>query len=379
MAEVPIIQNNLPPGFIDLGLGNPNLDLLPLDLLRQSAETYFSKGDPRPLQYGVEQGDGFFRLALSDLLMKTYGAAVDPDLLFVTTGVSGTLNLLCSLFTRPGDVIFVEELTYFLALRIFEDHDLQIVPIPIDEDGLCVDALEEKLAESIPKFIYTIPTFQNPTGCTLPKDRREKLVQLANCFNFLVIADEVYHFLPYSQIPPLPLAIYTTEVEQIISLNSFTKILAPGLRLGWLHAHESVIKRIAGCGLLDSGGGLNPFLSALVRGSIESGGLQENISHLRAIYTHRLKVLDGAIRQYLPQAEYTLPNGGFFIWMRLPGIDVTKLRLKARDFEVDFRQGSLFSIYGKFSDYARLCLSYYEPDDLVEGVKRLQKALDYIA
>jgi 2-aminoadipate transaminase len=376
MVEISITQITLPSGFIDLGMGSPDLNLLPLDLLRQSAETHFTHGDLRSLQYGAEQGDGFFRLALGDFLAKSYGAYVDPDLLFVTTGVSAALDLLCTLYTRPGDVIFVEEPTYFLALRIFADHGLQVVPIPMDEDGLQVDALQEKLVDSLPKFIYTVPTFQNPSGRTLSQDRREKLVELANRHGFLVIADEVYHSLSYTQTPPPPFAVYSKEAERIISLNSFSKILAPGLRLGWIQAHENVIKRLAGCGLLDSGGGMNPFMSALVRGLIESGGLAENIIHLREVYAHRLHILEEALRQFLPQAEYTLPQGGFFFWVRLPGVDVAGLRPKARGLNVDIRQGTLFSGENGLREYARLCFSYYEPDDLIEGVKRLKNALE---
>jgi DNA-binding transcriptional MocR family regulator len=189
MSEPKITQINIRPDFIDLGMGNPDFDLLPMDLLRQSAEAYFTTSDPRYLQYGVEQGDGYFRGALANFLTTAYGTCVNPDLLFVTAGASSALDLLCTLYTRPGDMIFVEEPSYFLALRIFEDHGLRLVPIPMDDDGLRLDALEEKLAEFRPKFIYIIPTFQNPSGRTLSQVRREKLVEWAQRYNFLVVAD----------------------------------------------------------------------------------------------------------------------------------------------------------------------------------------------
>jgi 2-aminoadipate transaminase len=354
MAEVPITQITLPPGFIDLGMGNPDLKLLPLKLLHQSTEAHFTKGDVRSLQYGAEQGDGFFRLALGDFLAKSHRTKINPNSLFVTTGVSSALDLLCTLYTRPDDLIFVEEPTYFLALRIFEDHHLRIVPIPMDEDGLNVDAMEEKLVESHPKFIYIVPSFQNPSGRTLSQDRRQKLVHLACRYNFWVIADEVYHLLSYAQTPPTPFSFFAEQAEQIISINSFSKILAPGLRLGWIQAHENIINRLVGCGMLDSGGGMNPFMSALVRELIESGGLAENITRLRAEYARRLNALDGALRQYLPQAEYTLPKGGFFIWIRLPGVETADLRSRAQALDVDFRPGTLFSSKKGLSEYARL-------------------------
>jgi len=375
MSELPITQINLPPGFIDLGMGNPDLDLLPMELLREAAEAYFLAGDRRTLQYGVEQGNSIFRVALADFLAEGYGQHVNPGLLFVTAGASSALDLICTLYTQPGDVIFVEEPSYFLALRIFEDHKLRVVPIPMDDEGLCIDALEDELAEFQPKFIYTIPTFQNPSGRTLSQARREKLVELAQVHNCLVLADEVYHFLLYTQEPPRPFAAFTQDVEQVISVNSFSKILAPGLRLGWIQAHGEVIKRLVGCGLLDSGGGMNPFTSAVVQRLIESGGLKENIAHLREEYTRRLNAMDAALRKHLPKAEYTLPEGGFFFWVRLPGVDAGELRQKAQEFDVGLRQGALFSSQKGNKDYLRLSFCYYGPEAINEGIKRLSDCI----
>ena len=376
MSEPTITQINVPLGFIDLGMGNPDFDLLPMDLLRQSAEAYFTTSDPRYLQYGLEQGDGYFRGALANFLTMAYGTKVDPDLLFVTAGASSALDLLCTLYTRPGDMIFIEEPSYFLALRIFEDHGLRLVPIPMDDDGLRLDALEEKLAEFRPKFIYIIPTFQNPSGRTLSQERREKLVEWAQQYNFLVVADEAYHFLPYTQAPPGSFANFTGDVEQVISVNSFSKILAPGLRLGWIQAHSAVIKRLAGSGLLESGGGMNPYTSALVHSLIESGELEKNITKLRREYARRLGAMDAALRQHLPKAEYTHPQGGFFFWAHLPGVDAAELRRKAKEFKVDFRQGELFSSQMGMQEYVRLGFCFYDPEGIEEGIKRLGKCVE---
>ncbi len=375
MKEMPITQVNHSSRVIDLGIGDPDFNLLPLELLHSSAETYFASGDLRPLQYGSEQGNGYFREALADFLSTEYGASVDPDLLFVTAGASSALDLICTLYTHPGDTIFVEEPTYFLALRIFTDHGLRTVPIPIDDGGLRLDVLEEKLTEHDLKFVYTIPTFQNPCGRTLSLARRERLVELAQRYNFLVVADEVYHFLSYTQAPPPPFAVFTDDVEQIISVSSFSKILAPGLRLGWIQTHKAVIRRLVGSGLLDSGGGMNPLMSALGLGLIETGGLEQNIHRLRTEYALRLNTMDAALSQYLPGAAYTAPQGGFFFWVRFPGMDAAVLRPKAREFNVDFRQGVLFSSRKALDDYFRLAFCYYGPQDIEEGIKRLRDCL----
>lgn len=244
------IQNLVPPDVIDLGLGDPSLSLLPLDLIREAAQLRLSQGDPSFLQYGAEQGDEHFRLALADFLSKGYDFEVKPESLFVTNGISNALDLICTLFTKAGDIIFVEEPTYFLALRIFEDHHLKVISIDTDENGLSMESLEERLTEFHPKFLYLIPSFHNPTGATMPQERRERLVQLAKEHDFLLAADEVYHLLSYTQTPPKSFAAYI-DVENVISLGSFSKILAPGLRLGWLQAGPEKIKRFNTCGLLE--------------------------------------------------------------------------------------------------------------------------------
>jgi len=372
--RLPVEQTLIPPGFIDLGLGDPAFSLLPLDMLRLAATDCFARGDASILQYGAEQGNGPFRQALADFLGRGYGFPVDPAGLFVTCGASGALDLLCTLFTSPGDTIFVEEPSYFLALRIFRDHGLRMVPVPTDADGLVVDGLEESLAEVHPKFIYIIPTFQNPSGQTLPLERRERLVSLAREHDFFVVADEVYHFLDYTRQPPGPFAGYT-KGGNIISLNSFSKILAPGLRLGWLQADGKIIQKLAGCGLLDSGGGMNPFTSAIVREVIESGGLKKNIGKLKAVYESRLAGMESALRRHFPEAQFTTPAGGYFFWVRLPGVDTSNLQTMAEAFQVGFRPGARFSSRGGLGEYMRLSFVFYGEGEIEEGLKRLKHCL----
>lgn len=375
MTHLKIDQINSPAGFIDLGRGDPDHSLLPLEALHLSAESFFATGDRRSLQYGTEQGDGYFRRDLAGFLSRAYGLPVDPASFFITSGVSSALDLICTLYTRPGDVIFVEEPTYFLALRIFQDHGLKVVPIPIDPDGLCLEGLEANINRYLPKLIYIIPTFQNPSGCTLAHQRREKLVELTRQRNVLILADEVYQLLAYTQTPPSPFAAYAGQEQHVISLNSFSKILAPGLRLGWLQASPAIIQHLVVCGLLDSGGGMNPFTSALVRNLVASGGLEENIRKLCSEYASRLDAMGTALNRYLPAAEWSRPQGGFFWWIRLPGLDTTELRRAAENFQVGLRQGSLFSSQLGLQDYFRLSFSFYDAIQIEEGVRRLGECL----
>ena len=377
MNPFPVIQNIVPPDVIDLGLGNPPLSLLPLDLIRESAQSTLAQGDTSFLQYGVEQGDGYFRAALATFLTNGYGFPVSPENLLVTTGISNGLDLLCSYFTKAGDTIFVEEPSYFLALRIFADHGLNVVSIETDEEGLIPASLEEKLAESRPRFLYLIPTFQNPTGHTLTQDRRDQIVKLAEKNDFIIAADEVYQLLNYTnEKPPKSFGAYI-ESEHVVSLGSFSKILAPGLRLGWMQAHANFLKRFVLSGLMDSGGGLNPFTSAILRGVIESGGLEKNIGRLKSVYRDQIRAMDEALRSHIPEATYVLPSGGYFFWLKFPeSVDLGELRKQASKYNVDFRQGALFSSSGGLKNYMRLCFVMYEADQIEDGVKRLRQCLD---
>ncbi len=367
-------QISIPDDFIDLGRGDPQLGLLPLDLLQRAANDRLSQPDNSFLQYGPEQGDGYLRAALARFLAEGDTASADPDRLFITAGISSALDLLCTLFTRSGDIIFVEEPSYFLALSIFADHGLHVVSLPTDESGLVIEALEEALKAHHPKFVYVIPVFQNPSGHTLTQERRERLLSLSKQHDFLILADEVYQYLHYTAIPPKCFGSYP-EYDNVVSVSSFSKILAPGLRLGWIQSSPAIIQRLAGCGLLASGGGMNPFTSAIVRGLIENGELEKNIAHLVQVYAERVRAMDASLRKHLPEAVFTTPQGGYFFWVRLPGCDVQALRKSVQAHQTDYRPGVLFSSQGGLPEHIRLSISYYEPEQIDLGLQRLAQAI----
>jgi DNA-binding transcriptional MocR family regulator len=369
-------QSEVAPDVIDFGIGHPAAELLPRTILQRAAAQRLAQDDSSLLQYGLEQGDGYFRHALGDFLTARYGFSVGMDDLFVTNGASLALDLICTLYTQPGDVIFVEEPSYFLALRIFADHRLHVVSIPTDTQGLDVDALEAALALQRPALLYTIPTHQNPSGATLPLARRQKLVELSQRHGFLIVADEVYHLLSYTEAPPPPLAQFA-EGGTVLALGSFSKILAPGLRLGWVQAAHHHLKRLVESGLLDSGGGLNPFTSGLVRVVLEQGWQAEYLAHLRATYRARIAALGAALRRELGDlASFAEPEGGYFFWVRLPDhVDTAALMDDAAAQKVGFRPGVRFSSRNGLHNYLRLSFAFYDGDQLDEGVRRLARVL----
>lgn len=376
MISTQTTQLNIPTGMIDLGIGQPSPSLLPLNMLDKAARHRLSQADPSLLAYGAEPGDGFFRLALAEWLTKHYGATVNADHLFVTTGASQGLDLICTLFTQPGDTVLVEEPSYFLALRILADHRLKVISLPMDNDGLSLEALEEALAEHRPVFLYTVPVFHNPSGITLSATRRRRLIELSEQHDFLIVADEVYQLLAYTAAPPPPLISFD-RLGTVLSLGSFSKILAPGLRLGWLQGQPALLDRFINSGLLDSGGGLNPFTSAIVRSAIESGSQEKHLSQLNHVYRQRAAALSSALHRLLPKiVTFMEPDGGFFIWIQLPEtIDVERLLPDLHRRHINIQPGVKFSSQGGLRNYARLCFAYYDTEDLAEGVARLAGAL----
>lgn len=365
-------QKVIPPGRIDLAIGQPSPRLLPFEAMAQAAAHAGADPERLLLSYGTEQGDGRFREALARLLGPLYGRAVDPAELLVTNGASQALDLVCTLFSRTGDRILVEEPTYFLARKIFADHGLTPVALPMDEEGLVVEAVAEALRGAKPAFLYTIPTYHNPTSRCLSTERRRRLAELSRDRGLLVVADEVYHPLAYETPPPPPLASFCREAE-ILSIGSFSKILAPGLRLGWIQADPRRIRRFTACGLLDSGGGLNPYPSGIVRGALELGLVETHLALLKATYRPRLLALCTALRKALPpEVRFLQPEGGFFVWLEFPdGVDTEALLDPALERGLEFMPGPRFSNRNALRNCMRLSFAYFEIPDLEEGAARL--------
>ena len=381
-ALLPSLLISIPEGVIDLGWGHPSPRLHPTDMLRRATDIVLADGAPIPLQYGATQGYGPLLHSLAEFLsaQDSYTSPVSPQELFLTAGASQAIDHTTTLFTQTGDTVFVEEPTYYLIQSIFEDHGLKVVGVPTDNDGLRMDALEAMLADRsvpAPKMLYIIPTYQNPSGSVLPADRRSKLVKLAQQHGFLVLADEVYNLLHYGKPPPPPIASFDTSDDGcVISLGSFSKILGPGLRTGWLQARPPVIQRFATAGLTISGGGLNHFTSTLVHAVLEQGMLQDNIAILRSTYGERVSAMSAAVRKHLGDAvDFTAPGGGYFFWLTFNDSTNTDALLRiAQEHGVNYRPGTAFSAQGAFTNAIRLAFALYEPDMLAEGIRRIAEA-----
>lgn len=377
---LPDTQLFLRPGIIEMNWGNPAPALLPVQSIAQAADLALRQSGQAALAYGAEQGPGRLLEPLAAWLSRRENAAIGADQLFITGGVSQGLDLLCTLLTQAGDTVLVQAPVYHLALRIFADHGLALTPVKSDEEGVRVDAVAAALDRLAaqgrrPRFLYTVPTWCNPTGISLAADRRSALAALAERHNLLILEDDVYRELWYDAPSPPPLQ--RLAPEHVIRLGSCSKILAPGLRLGWLVAPPALVRRCAGCGLLDSGGGVSHFAAHVVAGMFELGMLDDHIERLRSAYRARRNALLAALAEHMPEGcSWAAPAGGFFVWVRLPDDrDSTALLRDAETAGVSYVPGSRFFVDGGKTGYLRLAFSLLAEDELAEGARRLSGVL----
>ena len=377
------LQVTRPTHRIDLAVGHPEPDLLPLDLIRsRSLKT-------ENLAYGAQSGAAPFRQQLATWLSEDYEQTISADELLVTNGSSNALDMICSLFSRPQaqgqkPTVLVEDPSYFIALTLFKARGFEVIALPMDEEGIELTALEQAIREHHPAFIYTIPVFHNPTGITQTDPRRRELVQLAQQHNCPLIADEVYQSLYFADKPPAPMACYATDSldcngksAPVISIGSFSKILAPGLRLGWIQGKGELFDQLKNAAVLQSGGGLAPVTSALVGGLLTSGEFQRNLAMLRRTYAARAETLcQGLNSTFGDRLQIHKPEGGYFLWATFKdGTDVTALREQAQKAGVNYLPGSLCSANGQFRNSIRLCFAWYGEEELKVACERLGKAL----
>ena len=381
-STLPSLLISIPEGVLDLGWGHPSAHLHPTEALQIASDRVLSQQSAVPLQYGAVQGYGPLLEGLADFLSSqdAYGnLPLDPASLFLTAGASQGIDLATTIFAESGDTVFVEEPTYYLIGRIFLDHGLKVVGIPTDRHGLDVDALELMLLDGHrPRLLYVIPAYQNPTGATLTQERRHRLIRLARRYGFTILADEVYQLLHYGPLPPPPLATMDdTDDGCVVSLGSFSKILAPGLRLGWVHASPGIIQRFVDSGVAASGGGLSHFAAAMAQATLDLGLLRENVANLRRVYTTRRDAVARILSTDLSaQLDFNQPDGGYFFWLTLAdGLDAERLLPAAQRAGVSYRPGTAFSSVGMFQDCLRISFSLYDVGDLAEALSRLGRAI----
>jgi DNA-binding transcriptional MocR family regulator len=337
------------------------------------------------LSYGRVGGPASLIQPLTDWLARNGDPIPSGNRMFITAGISQGLDILCALFSRPGDVALVESPVYHLALKVLRDHGLELAPVDADAQGLRPDALDAALAEARraghrARFIYTVPTYNNPSSATMPTARRREIVTLAAAEGATILEDDVYRHLWFDSPPPPPLQAFA-DPGVVIRLGSFSKILAPGLRLGWLLAPPEIVDRCNDSGLLDSGGGLSHLVACGTGEFIRSGLLDAHVPKLRAAYRARCAALLEGLAEHLPSGiTWTRPGGGFFVWVTLPeGVASEEVQLRAAREGVAFVPGSRFCCCGGCENSLRLAFSFLSEKELKEGASRLTAAIRGVA
>jgi 2-aminoadipate transaminase len=365
-------------GVIPLTYGFPDPGSFPVADVIEATRTVLEARPGEVLQYGPIAGAGPL-LALLIAKLAGEGIHVTPDNLLVTAGGSQGIDIVTRLVIDPGDAILVEAPTFIGALQTFRNAEARIFEVPLDDHGLAVDALERKLgalaAEGIrPKLLYTIPTFQNPAGVTLTAERRPRLVELAKRHGFLILEDDAYSELRFDG-DPLP-SLYSLDPEgHVVKVRTFSKILAAGLRLGYVVAPASLHPQLL---QLKVDVGTSPFGSHVAAayasdGNTLTGRLDAHVLDLRAVYRERRDAMLEALGEFAPDGvTWTRPQGGFFTWVTLPeGLDAVDLLSAARVAGVDYIPGPSYFAAGGGRRNVRLAFSFLPPADLVEGVRRL--------
>ncbi|MFC9219620.1 PLP-dependent aminotransferase family protein [Streptomyces hygroscopicus] len=363
------------PEVISFAGGLPAASLFDSDAIAAAFERVLAESPHEALQYSTTEGHPALRAATAARLTGR-GLPTGADDLLITTGSQQGLSLLATALLEPGDVVAVENPTYLAALQCFAFAGVRVVPVPSDDEGLDPAALETVLARERPKLLYTIPTFQNPTGRTLPAERREAVAEVAERHGMWIVEDDPYGELRFAGSPVPWIAAGARAADRTVLLSSFSKIMAPGLRLGWLRA-PSALRRA--CVVAKQAADLHsPTVAQMAAARyLADADLDAHLNRVRHAYRERRDALLAGLPEALPEgSRWNEPEGGMFVWASLPeGHDATERLRAAVRYDVAFVPGAPF--FADRPDPATMRLSFvtHPPEEITEGLGRLAKAL----
>lgn len=343
--------------------GNPPPEAFPIEQLQGCAKAVLEREGSVVLQYHPAAGFIPLRRWLAD----RYGTATECVLL--SNGSLQILEFLSRLLASPGEVVLVEKPSYDRAITLFRGAGLRVMGVPLESDGFEGETLERLLWDKKPQFFYTIPDFQNPTGITASLAKREKLVELAERHDFWILEDNPYRELRYwgEEVP----AIFSLGAQKVLHVSSFSKVLSPGMRVAYVIGPEHVVSKLAKVAE-DTYITPNMLSQGIVYEYCRRGWLGPNIERLKALYRPRLEALVSALEAYLPQAQWTKPEGGFFVGVYLPsGVDTSRLRAEAEKEGVKLSEGRGFSPEEDGSTFLRLPFCALSTEEIQKGVSRL--------
>ena len=367
------------PDIISLSGGMPDVSLLPVTAIRKAVRATVEDHRAQALQYGTTDGRVETKSVFCEL-MRDIGVRCKPDQVLITSGAQEALDLLGKVFIDPGDIILVEGPTYLTALQAFSTYEPDVRAIPFDDQGMRMDLLEEELkriGKGNPrlKFCYTIPNFQNPGGVTMTQERRKRLLELSHEYDFLVVEDDPYGRLRYEGGHQIPLK---AQDDRVIYLGTISKIFAPGLRCGWVVAPRSIIGKI---NLVKQGSDLcgSSFDQIVVEHYFTDTPWQRTLQKFVKTYRTRRDAMLAALEEHFPpEASWTHPEGGFFVWVTLPEyVDTGSMLAEALEAGVTYVPGDSFFPGGtKGKNCMRINFSYESPENIEEAIRRLAGVIE---
>lgn len=372
------------PDIISFAGGIPDPTLFPIDLMWEVTQQILENEGDKALQYGPSDGDMGLREEISKWLKDKEGVDIPASRILPTTASQQGLDLIGKVFINPGDYVIVGLPTYLGALAAFSAYGVQFIGIPLDDEGMQVELIPEKLkklrrAQKRVKFVYVVPDFQNPAGVTMSLQRRKRLIEIAEKYDFLIVEDTPYRELRYSgkHVPPF---MALGAEERVISLYSFSKILFPGLRVGFVIAAPNVIRKLI---LAKQAADLcSPVLTQFVVREIlkRRDAFKRHIMRLVVRYRDKRDAMLSALVKYfhdIPGVKWTKPEGGLFLWLTFPeGLDTEKMFPKALENKVAYIIGTAFHFDGSGKNTARLNFSYPTMKQIDEGIQRLSKVVE---
>ena len=372
------------PGIISFAGGFPDSALFDVDGIRAASQQALQNEPGAALQYGATEGYQPLRVQLAEFMASKGAQDVAPENLIVTTGSQQALDLLGKTLINPGDKVIVEGPTFLATIQCFRLYGAELISAPIDANGVKTDELEKLIAEHQPKFVYLIPTFGNPSGALLSLERRKKVLEMAVKYQTLIVEDDPYGDLYFGEAPPPSLLALSATVpgsrELLVHCGSLSKVLSPGLRVGWMIAPADLLANATMCKQF-SDAHTSTFAQATAARYLEARRMPATLAKVRAVYAERAQAMGDALRKDLGDAiEFVQPQGGLFVWARLTGAggkvaDGNVFAQRAIEKGVAFVPGTPF--FCAHPDNATLRLSFATADveKIREGVERLAQAL----
>ncbi|MFT4243130.1 MAG: PLP-dependent aminotransferase family protein [Acidovorax sp.] len=372
------------PGIISFAGGFPDSAMFDVDGIREAANAALAEEPGAALQYGATEGYNPLREQLAAFMAGKGAQGVAPDNLIVTTGSQQALDLLGKTLISPGDKVIVEGPTFLATIQCFRLYGAELISAPIDGNGVQTDALEQLIAEHRPKFVYLIPTFGNPSGAMLSAERRKAVLAMAVKYNTLIVEDDPYGDLYFGDAPPPSLLNLSATVhgsrDLLVHCGSLSKVLSPGLRVGWMIAPADLLGKATMCKQF-SDAHTSTFAQATAAQYLKAGRMPATLARVRKVYAERAQAMGDALRSDLGDAiDFVQPQGGLFVWARLTGAggkvaEGNVLAKRAIDKGVAFVPGTPFYCANPDNATLRLSFATADVDKIREGIARLAQAL----